>query len=158
MKSKLQKGIVTLPIILLIGGIVMELTIAGVVVATLINNTIFSERLSAEALAAAHAGVQDAMVKIIRYNCFSGMSIGCPSDDSLSPDVLDLSNDRIAEVYISDRMSTDSDGDGTDDTFSFVIDSVGTVLARKKRIEAKVGINPNSGKISIISLEEVPIH
>ena len=65
-----QSGAVTLPVILLISGTVMELAIAGVVISALLSNTVFSSRLSAEALAAARAGAQDAIIKIIRYkNC-----------------------------------------------------------------------------------------
>ena len=142
-------GIATLPVILLISGIVMELTIAGVIIASLITSTIFSERLSAEALAAARSGAQDAIVKIIRYNCSSFIS-GCPSENPDSPDVVVLAENRTAEVYIAAKTPI---GDGV----RFTVSSVGIAATNKKKIEALVEVSASSGKVSVVSFKEVPL-
>ena len=66
-----MKAIVALPTILLIGGIIVEIAVAGVFIAYLLSQSGFGAKLSAEALAAAQAGIQEAMMKIVRDKNFS---------------------------------------------------------------------------------------
>ena len=135
-----KSGVATLPVILLISGIVIELAIAGVVISALLSNTIFSSRLSAEALAAARAGAQDAIVKIIRYKNCNATSCGGPV-----PYTITLGS-RTALVSLVDNLN---------DTLT--VTSVGTAVTRKKQIKAVVGVDPVSGKISVVSFEEVSL-
>ena len=147
-----QSGAATLPVILLISGIVIELAIAGVVVSALLTNTIFSSRLSAEALAAARAGAQDAIIRIIRYKNCPGPD-GCPSSYCLNG-ALDYptctANGTIAGPTTSVTMSNSGSG-------IITVTSIGTAVTRKKKVEAVVGVDTSSGKISILSLEEVSL-
>jgi len=135
-----KSGVATLPVILLISCIVIELAIAGVVISALLSNTIFSSRLSAEALAAARAGAQDAIVKIIRYKNCNATSCGGPV-----PYTITLGS-RTALVSLVDNLN---------DTLT--VTSVGTAVTRKKQIKAVVGVDPVSGKISVVSFEEVSL-
>src|SRR3989338_5812168 len=113
-----SKCIATLPVVLLISAIVIELTIAGVILAAFLSNTVFSSKLSSEALAAARAGAQDAIVKIIRDKNFSA-----PSGYSLP----NISNRTSAQVTVL----RDTPVVGLDE-----ITSVGTAfLTRKKKIQ-----------------------
>ncbi len=135
-----QSGIATLPVILLISGIVIGLAIAGVVMATLLSNTILSSRLSAEALAVARAGARDAIIKIIRYkNCNASFCGGAV------PYTLTLGS-RTALVSLVDN------GNNT-----LTVTSTGTAVTSRKRIRAVVGVEPLSGKISIVSFKEISL-
>ncbi len=147
-----QSGAATLPVILLISGIVIELAIAGVVVSALLTNTVFSSRLSAEALAAARAGAQDAIVRIIRYKNCPGLD-GCPSSYCLngaSDYPICTAGGTITGPTTSVTMSNSGSG-------IITVTSVGTAITRKKKVEAVVGVDPNSGKISVISFGEIPL-
>lgn len=135
-----KSGVATLPVILLISGIVIELAIAGVVVSALLSNTVFSSRLTAEALSAARAGAQDAIVKIMRYKNCNASSCGGSVPYTIT------FGSRTADVSLVDN------GDST-----LTVSSVGTASTRKKKIEAVVGVDPSSGKINVLSFEEIPL-
>lgn len=135
-----QSGAVTLPVILLISGTVMELAIAGVVISALLSNTVFSSRLSAEALAAARAGAQDAIIKIIRYKNCNATSCG-----GAVPYTITVGPRTTADVSLVEDVIN----------HTLTVNSTGTALTRKKKIQAVVGIDPSSGKTSVVSLKEV---
>lgn len=139
---KSNKGVATLPVVLLISSIVIELAIAGVVLGAFLSNTVFSSKLSSEALAAARAGAQDAIIKIIRYKNCNASSCG-----GAVPYTITVGSRSTALVSLVDNL------DGT-----LTINSEGTAfLTRKKKIQARVGVDSNSGKISILSFGEVPL-
>lgn len=144
-----QSGAATLPVILLISGIVIELAIAGIVVSALLTNTVFSSRLSAEALAAARAGAQDAIIKIIRDKNFAAPSPGY----SLSI----IANRTSAQIIVCRDWKTVATPCDTANLGLDEITSIGTALTRKKKIKAVVGVDPSSGKISVVSFGEIPL-
>lgn len=137
---KQSPGVATLPVILLISSIAMELAIAGVVVAALLTNTVFSSRLSAEALAAARAGAQDAIVKIIRYKNCNATSCG-----GLAPYTITIGSRTALVSFVDNGNST------------ITVTSVGTAVLRKKQVKAVVGVDTLSGKINVVSFEEVSL-
>jgi len=118
----------------------MELAVAGVVMSALISNAIFSSRLSAEALMAARAGAQDAIVRIIRYKNCNASDCG-----GTLPYTITVGS-RSAEVSMVDNL------DGT-----LTVTSIGTAVTRKKQIKAVVGVDPVSGKINVLSFKEMPL-
>ena len=63
---RLNPAQIALPFILLVSGIIIEITIAGSFIAYFLSASGLGERLSLRAQAAAHAGVQDAIVRITR--------------------------------------------------------------------------------------------
>jgi membrane protein YqaA with SNARE-associated domain len=131
-----------LPVVLIISAIVIELAIAGVIVAAFLSNTVFSSRLSSEALAAARAGAQDAIVKIMRYKNCNATSCG-----GAVPYTLSLDGERVtAYVEITDNLDN-----------TLTVKSTGTALVSKKKIQAIIGIDPNSGKINVLSFQEIPL-
>ena len=135
-----KSGVATLPVILLISSIVIELTIAGVVVSALLTNTVFSSRLSTEALAAARAGAQDGLVKIIRYK-------SCPTScGGAVPYSITLGRATVL-VEIIDNAPVNT----------LTVRSTATVISRKKMGEALVGVDTTTGKIDVISIAEKPI-
>ncbi len=65
------KGTVTLPVVILMGGIITEIAIAGAFLAYFLSQSGFGLKLSAEAFAAAQSGIEDAKLKIIRNKDFT---------------------------------------------------------------------------------------
>ena len=57
-------GQIALPFILLVGGLIVEIVIAGLLVSFFVSASALGERLSVRALAAANAGIDDAIVRI----------------------------------------------------------------------------------------------
>ncbi|HEY4497007.1 MAG TPA: hypothetical protein VI432_02565 [Candidatus Paceibacterota bacterium] len=139
-----KRGVVTIPLILVISGVVMEVAIVGVIVATILGNTAFNERLHIESLSASRAGAEDAIVKIIRHGC-SPRVTGCPSDDSLNPDVIAV-GDREADVWMVDH------GSG-----AITVYSVGKALTRRAKTEVELVIDGISGRVDTQSFKEVPL-
>ncbi|PIY59498.1 hypothetical protein COY96_01505, partial [Candidatus Wolfebacteria bacterium CG_4_10_14_0_8_um_filter_37_11] len=66
-----NKATAALPAMLFIGGIIVEIGIAGAFISYYLSQSGFGIKMSAEALAAAEAGVQDALIKIIRNKDFT---------------------------------------------------------------------------------------
>ncbi|MBI1839209.1 MAG: hypothetical protein HYR95_02885 [Candidatus Colwellbacteria bacterium] len=144
-----NKGAVTLPVILLISGIVMEIAIAGVVVAAVISNTIFNSRLAAEALVAARAGAQDAIMKVVRNKNFSAAGAGY--------NLPNIGDRASAQVVVCKDLTTstvlcDTSSPGLDE-----ITSTGSALTRKKKMRAIIGVDSISGKVNVVSFKEVPL-
>ena len=137
--KKKTSGVSALPALLLISSVLIEVVIVGVVLANALNNSRFNERLAGEAYAAARAGAEDAMLKVIRYkNCPT--SPGCPSSFTLTV------GSRSANVTITDS------GGGV-----ITIESTGTALLRQKKVEVILGVSPTTGEVSLQSFEEVSL-
>ena len=66
-----SNGQATLSFILLAGGIILEIAIAGSFITYFLSASGLSERLSARAYVAAEAGIRDAQIKITRNKDFS---------------------------------------------------------------------------------------
>jgi hypothetical protein len=132
-------GVSALPALLIVSAILIELVVVSTVVSNALSNARFSERLSAEAFSAARSGAQDAAIRVIRYkNCPT--TPGCPATSTLNV------GNRTADVTI-----TDSGGN------IITIDSVGTALGRKKRIQAILEVDSNTGEVSVQSFHEIPL-
>ncbi|MDP3991543.1 MAG: hypothetical protein Q8P66_01400 [Candidatus Colwellbacteria bacterium] len=132
-----KSGAVTLPVFLLITLIVTELALAGLVTANALNNTLFGERLAIEASQAARAGVQDAIMRVIRSCPLSNCS---PSSYSLSVGSRSSSTVSISRDVVSGNIT---------------INSTGSSFTRKKKMEAILGVDQTTGKVQIQSLKEV---
>lgn len=130
-------GAATLPVVLLMSSIVVELAIVGVVLAAVLSNTIFSSRLANEALTAARAGAQDAIIRVIRYKNCPGT--GCPASYSVT-----VGSRSTADVTIAAASGV------------ITINSTGTSSSRKKKVEVLLGVDSTTGKVSIQSFKEIP--
>ena len=69
-----ERGQITLPFILLVGGIIVEIAIAGLFTAYFLSSANLGERLATRAASAAYSGIQDAMVKITRNKEFGNQT------------------------------------------------------------------------------------
>lgn len=134
-----NKGISALPSILLISAILVEVVVLATVLANTLNNARFSERLAAEAFSAARAGADDAILRVIRYkNC--PVTPGCPASSTITVGA------RSADVSITDS------GGGI-----ITIESTGSALGRKKKIQVKLHVDLITGEVSTQSFEEVAL-
>src|SRR3990167_5626815 len=90
------KGISSLPTMLLLGGIIIEIAIAIAFLTYYFNVSNFAARLSAEALAAARAGIDDATIKVV-------LNKNCPDSSCPSPYTLAL-GDQIGRASCRERV------------------------------------------------------
>lgn len=149
-KYRIQKmeGIAILPVVLIVSGILMELAIAGTVLSTVLNNTAFSQRLSAEALAAARAGAQDAIMKVSRNKDFEALSPGYS---------LSITDRASAQIIVCKNKKTVATACDTADGGKNEITSVGAALTRSKKIMAVLGMDIETGKVQVISFKEISL-
>lgn len=126
-------GQAALPTILLIGGIITEIAIAGALVAFILSSSGFGERLSTQALTAAKAGIEDAFIKVVIDKNFS------------SPEGYTFSVDgREVKVTVTKNL------DGTDE-----IISIGKALSRQRKLEGILIVHQDTGKVDLESLQEI---
>ncbi|MDI6820700.1 MAG: hypothetical protein QMD65_00780 [Patescibacteria group bacterium] len=143
MSGLFKSGQATLAFVLLVGGIVIEIAIAGAFVTYFLSTSGLGERLSARALTTAHAGVRDVQIKITRNKEWCS-SVGCPYVYPIA-----VGNDS-ASVTVG-WMSDDSDN------YVYTIDSVGTASTRARRLIATLVVNRTTGLVQFSSLVETPI-
>jgi len=147
-----NSGAATLPTIILMSAIIVEITVAGVVIASALNNSIYSQRVAAQALSAAKAGTDDAFMRVVRYkSCPSGSGGGCPSTYCLNG-VGDYptctAGGTISGPTAAVTMSNDGNG-------VITVNSTGTVSGRKKKLQMIIGVDSNTGLVGIQSIQEV---
>ena len=128
-----QNGQAALPAVLLICGVITEIAIAGTLVAFVLSNSGLGERLSSQALAAAKAGIQDAFIKITVDKNFNAPDPGY----SFSVDT------RSVQVIVIQGASTDQ------------VISVGTALSRRRKLEAILLVDHDTGKVDLKSIREI---
>lgn len=130
-------GQITLPFILLVGGIIVEIALAGVFTAYFLSSANLGEKLAARASAAAYSGIQDAMVKITRDKEYGTRSYALEVKD-------DTTN-------ISVSKTEDPSG-----VYLYTIESLARAGSRQKKLIAILVVNRISGKTTLQSLKEVP--
>lgn len=125
-----------LPMVLLIGGVLFEIAIGLTFITFLLLNSGLGERLAAEALGAAQAGLADGFIKIARDKNFSSAGFTVPVDN------------RSASVTVTRDVSNPAFERKT-------INSIGTAGARQKKLQAVLIVVSNTGKIDLESINEV---
>jgi len=134
-----KKAAVTLPVILLVGGLIAEISIAGAFIAYFLNQSGFGIKLSEEALAAARAGIQDATIRIVRDKNFN---------PSPNPYTL-IVGSRSSQVTICKDTCA-----GTD---KFQVDSLGIAFNKRRKIRAVIYVNSLTGEVKLESEREIAI-
>ena len=139
-KDRRQRGVSTLPTMLLLGGIIIEIAIASAFLTYYFNMTNFAARLSAEALAAARAGADDALIQLVRNRNFT---------PDPNPYEVTVAGGRTALVTICSEACYGVAGKTR-------VVSVATALNKKSKVEVIVTITLE-GKVTVDSLKEVPL-
>ena len=144
-----NKGMTALPLIILIGGIVLEIAITMALLAFYISESGAGARFSAEALSISQAGINDAMIKIIRNPSFN--------TGTSNPYYLRFDNNRNAQVIVCQdhRIVINSCDMYLKNSTGIV--SLGTVFNKNRRLGVNTSINPTNGEIRIESIKEIPL-
>ena len=133
------KAAATLPVILLVGGLIVEIGITGAFIAYFLSQSGFGIKLSEEALAAARAGIEDAKIRIVRDKNFN---------PSPNPYTL-IVGSRSSQVTICKDTCA-----GTD---KFQVDSLGIAFNKRRKIRAVIYVNSLTGEVKLESEREIAI-
>ena len=139
------KGAATLPLVLLIGGLIVEIGITGVFLAYFISQSSLGVKLSEQALAVARAGIQDAKIKIIRNKDFQTSNY-----------TLNVENNS-AQITVCKNFKTDLTPCDTPMDKKYEITSLGIVSTKQRKIQTILYVDPTTGKAELESEKEIEI-
>lgn len=136
---KNQRAAITTSMILLVGGLIVEMGIALAVISYFMTQGGFGLKFSAEALAAARSGVQDAALRIVRDKNFNP-----------SPNPYTLSAGRgTAQITVCK--------DTCAGTGKFQIDSLGSSFTKRRKVRAVVSVDSQTGEVKLESEKEITL-
>ncbi len=133
----MRKGIVVIPTVLLLGGLLTVITLTGSLVVYLLSRNNYGLRLSSDALSASKTGLQDGILRLIRDSSWT------PSG-GYDP----IGNGR-SQVRINVVLNTS-------DVLQKEVIAIGCAQARYRQLRALVEINKNTGELKVLSTEETP--
>jgi hypothetical protein len=136
------KGQMTLPFILLVSGIIVEIAIAGSFVAYFLSTSGYGERLSVRAGAAAQSGLRDAMMRISQNKEF--ISISC---DNPYVYAVPVGNDAAA-------VSVCRETDAESGKYIFTIEGIGYAGSRQKKLVSSFLVDSVTGRSQLESISE----
>lgn len=136
-----MRGQIALPFILLVSGIIMEITIAGSFITYFLSTSGLGERLNLRASAAAQSGLRDAMIRVARDKDYAA---------STQNYNLAVGSDTAA-VTVSRTVDS---GLGV---YIYTITSLGTASSRQKKLVATVIVNQKNGYLQLQSLIDTPV-
>lgn len=138
-------GQMTLPFVLLIGGLIVEIAVAGSFVTYFLSTSGFGGRLSERASAVSQAGIYDAIVKITKNKEFTNTSCLSPYSYSF---VVESDTTNIT-VCRSEDISANR--------YTYTITSLATAGSRQKKNTATVLVDLTSGRVNLESIKETSI-
>lgn len=131
-------GISTLPVVLVMTSIILEVVVAGVIVSSLLSNNMADEQASLTALEVAKGGADDAIIRInLYFDCPNATY--CPSTYTLGI------GSGEACVTISETVLDQE----------ITVRSRGTVQRRERFVKAVVEIIPLESSTKIRELKEI---
>lgn len=133
-----RAGFASLPVVLLLGGVIIELAITSAFIFYYVNSNVYGNRLASQAAAAARSAIDEAVMRVIlNPNC--GNDINCPSPYTLTTGA------ATAEVTITKNL---------DNTTSIV--AVGKAQAKQHRIVSLLSVSSTAPLISIQTITDAP--
>lgn len=137
---RFKNGVAALPTMIVIGGVIVEIAVAGAFLAFVFIRSGLAARLNVEATTVARAGVQDALLRLTRDKSFSstGYSLSVGS-------------------YSTTVTVTKNNNCTIDSTGRTCITSLGSALTRQKKFQAITTVDGTTGEVRVISLFEVAI-
>lgn len=138
--NKKRLGIVVIPTVLMLGGIITVMVVSGALVVYFLNNSNYGLRLSINAQSAAKGGIQDAVLQLLRDNNYISSGYNLIIDDNSQ-----------AWITVSGDLSL------TQNVIKKKIISQGSSFTRYRYLETIIQIDKNTGKLDIISIEEKAI-
>ncbi|PIR89106.1 MAG: hypothetical protein COU07_02660 [Candidatus Harrisonbacteria bacterium CG10_big_fil_rev_8_21_14_0_10_40_38] len=139
-----NKGIISLGITLLLGGIIIEIGVGIALITYLLNQNNFGIKQSNESYVAAESGIEDAILRVINDNFTTGSIV-----------TIDLTNASADVRICEDTIGGSENGCGaTAAPGKTEIISVGTSQLRKRKIVAVLNIDSETKKVSLESISE----
>jgi hypothetical protein len=142
-KYRDRKAIASLPAILLMGAIIVEIGVAGVFLISYLNNSVYGTRLSSQALLAAQSGVNDAVWRLM-------LNKNCGSDLSCAPIYPDTYSITVGDTTADISICKDSCIIGKTQ-----ITAVGHAFTKQHRVVAIVNIDPST-LVTVESIKDQP--
>ncbi|MBI5401466.1 hypothetical protein HZB05_01395 [Candidatus Wolfebacteria bacterium] len=146
----IKNGIVALPTIILISGIIMEIGVALALVVFLMSQSAAGAKYSAEALTMAQSGIADATIKVIRNN-----NLGSPSASSYTLTVDSLRKTDV--VVCKGYLIVDNACGATANAGKTQIISTGKAVNKNRRVQAFLNVNSTTGEIKTESISEISL-
>lgn len=138
-------GIASLPAILLMSTIIIEIGIASVFLLSYINNSVYGTRLSNQAFLAARSGINDAMWRLI-------LNKECGVDTSCAPSYPGTYSIILAGATADISICKDTCiGNGKTE-----IVAIGRALTRQHRLVAIANVDAATGLVVIESIKNEP--
>lgn len=133
----MQKGQATLAFILLISAIIVEIAVFGSLIAFYSSRTALSEQLNLQALSAAHSGIYDFQLRLVRNK-----ELGSPVSYDFQVD-----DDT---VYVTAERTID----GVANLYIYSVTSKGVSRGRERVLSAEIIVDRRTGAVSLVKLEE----
>lgn len=138
-----RRGQATLSFVLLVSGVIIEIAIAGSVIAFFASGSGLGERLSARALEVAQTGIQDAEVKIARNKEL------CTACTLLAPFTYTFS---VGSDSVTLNISRTDDV--ANNIYLYRIESVAVASSRQRKLVALIRTDKTTGVVQFQSLTE----
>mgnify|MGYP001572127276 FL=1 len=123
--------------ILLIGGIIFEIGIAGLFINYFSGQSIFGAKMSAQALVVAYGGINDIVLKIIRDKNFPSGNYGFSASGG------------SVEINVCKDVCV---GSG-----KYKITSLGTASQKKRKLETVLNVDSLTGEVKQEYLKEISL-
>jgi len=138
-------GVATLPTMLLLGAIIIEIAIAMAFLTYYFNTIIYGSRLAAEALEVARAGADEAVLRVIRDKNYSSVT---PFTFTVSQNPLRTANVQVCKDILCDSSLANGKTE---------ILSTSAVLNRLARIRVILNVDATTGLVGVDAYEEKPL-
>ncbi len=136
----MNKGVVALVTVLLLGAVLTEIALAGMFVVYVLNTSSFGLRSSSVALAAAQSGVDDALLQLVRNKDYVGSYSLLPSLDT-TVDVVNAGLPCGSVLPILPKSVT--------------ITSKGIAGLQRRKLQADVVVDCATGEVRVVSIKEI---
>jgi hypothetical protein len=151
---KKNKGVASLAMILLLGGIIIQIALVGATLGYLLTSTNLSIRLSAEALAAAQGGIDEGIMRVMRKDYPAN-----PPTDLYSYALPATGNAGATITLCKNFTGATSSGTcgATPAPGKYEILSIGQSLTKSRKLVAVFEADPGTLLIKIQSITEVKL-
>ncbi|MDP1629685.1 MAG: hypothetical protein Q8L57_03635 [bacterium] len=139
-KFRNERGAAVLPLVLVATFIILIVGVGISFIAFIENMTAFSQRRASEAEIAARAGIDDALVRILRDRSFNSGGYDLTLGGATATVTVTVNNNCVE----------------TKSNYSCVR-SLGKAQNRQKKIQAAASIDPETGRMVVVSMKEVAI-
>jgi hypothetical protein len=140
-----ERGASALLIVLLIGGIILEIAVVFLFINFYLGESGFGAELSLRALGAARSGLDDALLRVIR-------------DINLANQEYTLNSNNVSSlIVICNGSKTINSNCDTSNIGKIEITSLGQAGTRQRKLRAFLNVNSRNGEINIESIKEISL-